>query len=66
MIQKSYVERVLSRFNMQNLKLVSTPFSIGCKLSSKQCPSNDSDLEVMSQVSYSSAVGSLIFYGGVY
>lgn len=30
---------------MQNLKSVSTPFSIGCKLSSKQCPGNEADLE---------------------
>lgn len=40
---------------MQNSKSVSTPFSVGCKLSSKQCPGNEADLE---DVSSTKLVGS--------
>lgn len=50
---------------MQNSKSVSTPFSVGCKLSSKQCPGNEADSE---DVSSTMLVGSRKSYAccGVY
>jgi hypothetical protein len=59
--QKSYIEKVLRRFNMQNAKPVSTPLAPHFKLSAKQCVETNADLEYMSKVPYSSAVGSLMY-----
>ena len=36
--QNEYIQKVLQRFNMQNEKPVSTPFSIHFKLSKEMCP----------------------------
>ena len=36
--QNEYIQKVLKRFNMQNAKPVSTPFSIHFKLSKEMCP----------------------------
>jgi hypothetical protein len=58
---KSYIEKVLRRFNMQNAKHVSTPLAPHFKLSAKQCAKTDADLEYMSKVPYSSVVGSLMY-----
>jgi hypothetical protein len=59
--QKSYIEKVLRHFNKQNAKPVSTPLAPHFKLSAKQCAETDADLEYMSKVPYSSAVGSLMY-----
>ena len=59
--QQSYVEKVLQRFNMHDAKSVSTPVAPHFKLSALQCPSSDEDIEYMSRVPYSSAVGSLMY-----
>jgi hypothetical protein len=59
--QKSYIEKVLHRLNVHNAKPVSTPLAPHFKLSAKQCAETDADLEYMSKVPYSSAVGSLIY-----
>jgi hypothetical protein len=55
------VERILQRFNMQNAKPVGTPFPNNEKISSEQSPSTEEERIEMSQVPYSSAVGSLMF-----
>jgi hypothetical protein len=52
--QKSYIEKVIRRFNMQNAKPVSTPLAPHFKLSAKQCAKTDADLEYMLKVLYSS------------
>ena len=59
--QKGYIEKVLHRFNMHNAKLVSTPLATHFKLSSALCPVFKDDIEYISRVSYSSAVGSLMY-----
>lgn len=33
----NYIQKVVKRFNMRNLKPASTPFAIHFKLSTKQC-----------------------------
>ena len=55
--QHNYIKKVLHRFNMHDLKPVSTPIAPHFKLSATQCPSSDEDVEYMSKVTYSSAVG---------
>ncbi|KAG8473153.1 hypothetical protein CXB51_035098 [Gossypium anomalum] len=49
------------RFNMQSAKLVSTPFAAHFRLSSALSPQSDDEIEYMSHVLYSSAVGSLMY-----
>nr|AAL75759.1 Putative pol polyprotein [Oryza sativa Japonica Group]AAL91607.1 Putative pol polyprotein [Oryza sativa Japonica Group]AAP51772.1 retrotransposon protein, putative, Ty1-copia subclass [Oryza sativa Japonica Group] len=59
--QQSYIKNVLQRFNMHDAKLVSIPIAPHFKLSVLQCASTDEDVEYMSRVPYSSAVGSLMY-----
>nr|CAE02229.2 OSJNBb0015C06.7 [Oryza sativa Japonica Group] len=59
--QQSYIKNVLQRFNMHDTKPVSTPTALHFKSSALQCASTDEDVEYMSRVPYSSAVGSLMF-----
>ena len=59
--QSGYVRKVLRRFNMLDVKPVSTPLAAHFKLSSAMCPQSDEDIEYMSRVPYSSAVGSLMY-----
>ena len=46
---------------MHDSKPVSTPIAPHFKLSTAQCSSSDEDVEYMSKISYSSAVGSLMY-----
>ena len=46
---------------MHDSKPVSTPIAPHFKLSTAQCPSSDENVEYMSKVSYSSAVGFLMY-----
>ncbi|KAG8480706.1 hypothetical protein CXB51_025391 [Gossypium anomalum] len=59
--QKRYIEKVLCRFNMQSAKPVSTPLAAHFKLPSALSPQSDDEIEYMSHVPYSSAVGSLMY-----
>ncbi|KAE8702578.1 Cyclin-L1-1 [Hibiscus syriacus] len=59
--QKNYLKKILSRFNMQDCKSISTPLPINFKLSSNMNPSSEEDRMEMSRVPYASAVGSLMF-----
>ena len=59
--QQNYIKKVLHRFNMHDAKSVSTPIAPHFKLSASQCPVSDEDVEYMSRVPYSSAVGSLMY-----
>ncbi|GJT06832.1 retrovirus-related pol polyprotein from transposon TNT 1-94 [Tanacetum coccineum] len=58
---KSYVKKILQRFNMQDCKPISTPFATNIKLSFKMSPSSEKERMEMSRVRYASAVGSLMF-----
>lgn len=59
--QEKYIEKVLHRFNMDKVKVVSSPIASTFKLSKEQCPSTDEEKEDMAKVPYSSAVGSLMY-----
>ena len=59
--QKRYIGKVLYKFNMQNVKPISTPLAAHFKLSSALSPQSDDDVDYMSRVPYSSTVGSLIY-----
>jgi len=63
--QENYVLKVLERFNMAEVRPVTTPLAGHFKLSSKQCLQSPDEEEEISRVPYASAVGSLM-YGMVY
>ncbi|KAG8503721.1 hypothetical protein CXB51_001724 [Gossypium anomalum] len=59
--QKGYIKKVLCRFNMQSTKPVSTPLAAHFRLSLVLSPQSDDEIEYMSHVPYSSAMGSLMY-----
>nr|GEX07324.1 Gag-Pol polyprotein [Tanacetum cinerariifolium] len=59
--QKSYVKKILQRFNMQDCKPISITFPTDVKLSSKMSPTSEKERMEMSRVPYASTVGSLMF-----
>ncbi|RVW31691.1 Retrovirus-related Pol polyprotein from transposon TNT 1-94 [Vitis vinifera] len=59
--QSEYVKKVLSRFNMNEAKPVSTPLGSHFKLSKKQSPKTEEERDHMSKVPYASAIGSLMY-----
>ena len=61
MSQGEYIEKVLERFIMENIKLVSTPLAINFKLSEEIYPKTWEEIEYMSKFPYSSTVGSLMY-----
>ncbi|XP_070040351.1 uncharacterized protein [Nicotiana tomentosiformis] len=59
--QKKYLEKVLERFGMKDVKPVSTPLAAHFKLSVAQSPQSEEEERYMAQVPYSSAVGSIMY-----
>ncbi|PON33692.1 hypothetical protein PanWU01x14_350640, partial [Parasponia andersonii] len=59
--QEEYVKKVLSRFNMNGAKPVSTPLASHFKLTKEQSPSTEQERAYMAKVPYSSAIGSLMY-----
>uniref|UniRef100_A0A2N9IWZ4 Integrase catalytic domain-containing protein n=1 Tax=Fagus sylvatica TaxID=28930 RepID=A0A2N9IWZ4_FAGSY len=59
--QKSYISRVLERFNMSTCSAGDAPIVKGDKLSKLQCPQNDLKRNEMKKIPYASAVGSLMY-----
>ena len=56
-----YAGKVLEMFNMENEKPVSTPLENHFILFITQCPMTDDDVQYMSQVTYASVVGCLMY-----
>jgi hypothetical protein len=50
--QQKYVENILSRFGMNNVKLVLVPLASHFKLSSSLSPSTKEEKEYMSRIPY--------------
>jgi hypothetical protein len=59
--QGEYTEKVLESFRMQNAKPVSKPLAKHFKLTKEMCPKTQEEIEYMSRVPYSSAIGSLMY-----
>ena len=59
--QKSYIEKVLNRFDMKDCSSGDTPVAKGDKFSLNQCPKNNLEIEEMQKIPYTSAVGSLMY-----
>ncbi|KAL0533292.1 hypothetical protein IC582_030105 [Cucumis melo] len=61
MSQTSYIDKMLSRYKMQNSKKSLLPYRYGIHLSKEQCPKTPQEVEDMSNIPYASAVGSLMY-----
>ena len=59
--QRTYVEKILKRFNMHNYSSTRAPIVKGDKFSKAQCPQNYHEREEMRTIPYSSLVGSLMY-----
>ncbi|GJV61588.1 retrovirus-related pol polyprotein from transposon TNT 1-94 [Tanacetum coccineum] len=59
--QSRYVSKILNNFRIDNGKSVKMPLGGRFKLSLKDCPVRDCDVERISKVSYANAVGSLMY-----
>ncbi|RVX04508.1 Retrovirus-related Pol polyprotein from transposon TNT 1-94 [Vitis vinifera] len=59
--QSEYVKKVLSKFNMNEAKPVSTPLGSHFKLSKEQSPKTEEERDHMSKVPYASTIGSLMY-----
>ncbi|GJT51077.1 retrovirus-related pol polyprotein from transposon TNT 1-94 [Tanacetum coccineum] len=59
--QSGYVSKILNNFRTDNGKSVQMPLGGHFKLSLKDCPVRDCDVERMSKVPYENTVGSLIY-----
>lgn len=59
--QKSYVEKVLDKFDMTNWKVVRPSLVNHFKLSLNQCSKIDAEAKYKSKVLYASVVGCLIY-----
>ena len=59
--QLEYVKKVLSRFNINEAKPVSTPLGSHFKLSKEQSPKIKEERDHMSKVPYTSTIGSLMY-----
>eukprot|EP00253_Pinus_taeda_P034717 PITA_34717 len=59
--QHKYVEKILLRFGMNNVKPVLIPLASHFKLSSSLCPNTDEEKDYMSRISYANVVGCLMY-----
>uniref|UniRef100_A0A8R7JZD3 Retrovirus-related Pol polyprotein from transposon TNT 1-94 n=1 Tax=Triticum urartu TaxID=4572 RepID=A0A8R7JZD3_TRIUA len=59
--QKAYLNNVLQRFSMENCKPVRVPILRGAKLSEEMCAKTPEEKKQMSNILYSSALGSLMY-----
>lgn len=59
--QAEYINKILSRFNMQDAKPVSTPLGVHFRLSKEQSPQTAEEHAHMAKVPYASAIGSLMY-----
>jgi Reverse transcriptase (RNA-dependent DNA polymerase) len=60
-LQRSYIVKILERFNLQNASLLSTPLNPHHKLTLAQCPDTPRHYEAMRGVLYREAIGLLMY-----
>ncbi|CAM8954553.1 unnamed protein product [Rhodiola kirilowii] len=59
--QGTYIDKILDRFKMQDSKKGFLPMQHGVYLSKTQCPKTPVELEKMNQITYASAIGSIMY-----
>ena len=61
LFQASYIDKIVTRFCMENSKRGLLPFKHGIYLSKEQSPKTPEEKELMSKKPYASTVGSLMY-----
>ena len=61
LFQKSYISKVLSRFEMNNVKTVSIPLGQHFRLSITQAPETHEEKKFMEMIPYASMMGSVMY-----
>ena len=59
--QRTYIDKILSRFDMKDSKPRDILVAKGDKFSLKQCPKNDLERKEMQKIPYASVIGSLMY-----
>ncbi|KAE9591323.1 putative RNA-directed DNA polymerase [Lupinus albus] len=59
--QENYIKKVLTRFNMHESTPVLTPLAGHFKLSEKQRPNSQREIDYMRHVPYANAIGSIMY-----
>ena len=59
--QKSYIQKILKRFNIDGANPASTPLLSHIKITKDHCPVNNIGKAEMAKILYASAVGSLMY-----
>ena len=59
--QQAYIDQLLKRFNLQEVKPATTPLSSGIRLTQDDCPTTDEDRTDMANVPFASLVGALMY-----
>ena len=61
LLQTEYVKKVLSKFNMNEARLISTPLGSHFRLSKDQSLKTEQEMDHMSKVPHASIVGGLMY-----
>jgi hypothetical protein len=61
MSQEKYIDNLLSKFNLSDVKSTKTPFDPGCSLSKEMCPVTEEEKTLASKQPYRELVGSLMY-----
>ena len=61
MSQASYIDKMLSRYKMQNSKKGLLPYRYGVHMTKEQCSKTPQEVEDMRNILYASVVGSLMY-----
>ena len=59
--QKTHINKILERFNMEKCSAGVVPIQKGDKFNAMQCPKNELEREQMRNIPYASVVGSLMY-----
>ena len=59
--QATYIDKMLTRYSMQNSKKGLLPFRHGVHLSKEQCPKTPQEIKDMRRIPYASTVGNLMY-----
>mmetsp|Transcript_140 Transcript_140/g.210 ORF Transcript_140/g.210 Transcript_140/m.210 type:complete len:164 (+) Transcript_140:591-1082(+) len=58
--QSQYIENILKKFNMENVKSISSPCPL-IQLSKEHCPKTKDEAHEMSEIQYRQVIGSLLY-----
>jgi hypothetical protein len=59
--QTSYIKSIICRFNLDNLKPISTPLNPTMQFSRNQCPQTIAEITCMKNIPYRESIGSLMY-----